>query len=99
MRQCVYSELESRTLKFKGCPTLPGGRKPWSEDREPSAPELVARVNVAWVEPLLRHLAVLDVEHLNGVVVQLLPFALARRLGQDDRVLVVGQHCVEVKLE
>src|SRR5437870_1009992 len=41
-----------------------------------SAPEVVRRVGVAGMQPLLGDLAVLDVEDLDGVVVEGLAFAL-----------------------
>src|SRR5207253_9838262 len=64
-----------------------------------STPEGVRRLHVAGIEPLFGDLPVLDVEDLNGVVVQCLTVACARGVRQDDAVLVLGKKRVDVELE
>src|SRR6266542_195732 len=64
-----------------------------------SAPEVVRRVGVAGMKPLLGDVAVLDVEDLDGVVVEGLALPLAPRPSERHGVLVVGQDRVEVDLE
>jgi hypothetical protein len=60
------------------------------------APELVVRVPVARMQPLLGDLAVRDVEDLHAVVVEHHALTLAGGLCQHDGVGVVRQHIVDL---
>src|SRR6266536_2683572 len=63
------------------------------------APELVDRVRVARMQPLFRDLAVGDVKDLHALVVERSALPLAGGPGQDDGVVVVRQHLVDLQLE
>src|SRR6516165_3176051 len=62
-------------------------------------PELVLRVLVSCLIPDLVRLAVTKVRYLDHVVVQLLARSLAADGNQRDRVLVVGEHIMQLEAE
>src|SRR4051812_27344502 len=62
-------------------------------------PELVGRVGVARMQPRLLQLPVLDMEDLDGVVVESLALPLSSRPQERHGMLVVGQDRVDVELE